>query len=176
MGSRAGSGTSSVKLGLVAAPDLPAKIAYELADELPGLLANHIDGRVSWEVPVICDPLTGGEEEAPQILDQTQELMWQEGWDHAISITDLPILRSGRVVVANVRVNPGVAGSRCPPWGRRCCVAGYGRPSYSSSARYAGEPPSPTGTARGGGKKRRPGRMPEKTPGRRTCAAGEHGS
>ncbi|WP_047866040.1 hypothetical protein [Rubrobacter aplysinae] len=108
---------SSVTLGLVPAPDLPAKVAYELAPELPALLGRHIDQAVQWEVPVIVDPLTGGEEEAPQILDETWNLKRREGWDMAISITDLPMHRDGRVLVANASVDRGLGGISLPALG-----------------------------------------------------------
>lgn len=46
----------SVSLGLIPAPDIPEKIARELASQLPELLTNRVDGDVRWEVPVVADP------------------------------------------------------------------------------------------------------------------------
>ena len=48
-----------VTLGLIPAPDIPETMARELAPQLPKLLENRVDGDVSWEVPVLVDPLTG---------------------------------------------------------------------------------------------------------------------
>ena len=48
----------SVTLGLIAAPDIPEKIARETASKLPELLARHVDDRVSWDVSVVIDPVT----------------------------------------------------------------------------------------------------------------------
>jgi hypothetical protein len=79
----------TVTLGLIAAPDIPEKIARELASELPDLLANRVDGGVSWEVPVVVDPLTGTDREAPEILDVCRERRLSEGWDLA-ALTSLP--------------------------------------------------------------------------------------
>ena len=107
----------SVTLGLVPAPDIPEKIAYDLADQLPELLKKHIDDRVAWDVCVVCDPLTGAEREAPDILDETHELMQQEGWDYAICLTDLPVLRGRQVVVADADETRGVGGISLPPLG-----------------------------------------------------------
>ena len=87
----------AVTLGLIPAPDIPEKIANEIAGELPGLLARRVDAAaVSWEVPVVVDPLTGSGHNAPEILDVCRERMLREGWDLAICLTDLPVYRDGR--------------------------------------------------------------------------------
>jgi hypothetical protein len=100
----------AVTLGLIAAPDIPEKVARELAPELPDLLAKHVDGSVSWEVPVVVDPLTGTDREVPEILDVCRERMFSEGWDFALCLTDLPVYRSGTLVAADVSAKRGVAG------------------------------------------------------------------
>jgi hypothetical protein len=106
-----------VALGLIPAPDIPEKIAKETATELPELLGRHIDDRVSWEVPVIVDPLTGSDREAPELLDACHERLKQEGWDLAICLTDLPVYRSGYLVVADVSAQRKVAGLSLPVLG-----------------------------------------------------------
>src|SRR5215216_5154911 len=88
----------SVSLGLIPAPDIPEKIARELASQLPELLTNRVDGDVGWEVPVVVDPLTGTDREAPEILDECRERMLREGWDLAVCLTDLPVYRGGRLL------------------------------------------------------------------------------
>ena len=107
----------SVTLGLIPAPDMPEKIAKEIPTELPGLLGRHIDNRVSWDVPVVVDPLTGSDREAPELLDACHERLQQEGWDLAICLTDLPIYRSGYLVVADVSAERKVAGLSLPVLG-----------------------------------------------------------
>jgi hypothetical protein len=107
----------TVTLGLIAAPDIPQKIARELASELPDLLANRVDGGVSWEVPVVVDPLTGTDREAPEILDVCRERRLSEGWDLAVCLTDLPIYRSGTLVAADVSAKRRVAGLSLPALG-----------------------------------------------------------
>ena len=107
----------AVTLGLIPAPDIPEKIARELASELPDLLGGRIDNRVSWDVQVVVDPLTGTDREAPEILDECRERMLGEGWDLAISLTDLPVYRSGALVAADVSVGRGVAGLSLPALG-----------------------------------------------------------
>jgi len=107
----------SVTLGLIPAPDIPEKIAEELASELPDLLSSRVDGGVSWDVPVVVDPLTGTDREAPEILDECREKMLSEGWDLALCLTDLPVYRGGRLVAADVSSERGVAGLSLPAMG-----------------------------------------------------------
>ena len=107
----------SVTLGLIPAPDIPEKIAADLASELPELLGRRVDGGVSWEVPVEVDPLTGTDREAPEILDACRERRQREGWDLAISLTDLPVYRQDTLVAADVSAQRGVAGLSLPALG-----------------------------------------------------------
>src|SRR5919107_509872 len=107
----------TVTLGLIAAPDIPQKIARELASELPDLLAKHVDGGVSWEVPVVVDPLTGTDQKAPEILDACRERMLAERWDLALCLTDLPVYRAGTLVAADVSAKRGVGGISLPALG-----------------------------------------------------------
>jgi hypothetical protein len=108
---------SAVTLGLIPAPDIPEKIAKELASELPDLLSGRIDAGVLWEVPVVVDPLTGTDREAPEILDACCERRLGEGWDLALCLTDLPVYRGGTLVVADVSAKRGVAGLSLPALG-----------------------------------------------------------
>ena len=104
-------------LGLIPAPDIPEKIATELASELPELLGRRVDGSVSWNVPVVVDPLTGSGREAPEMLDVCRERMLSEGWDLALCLTDLPVYRGGRLVAADVSAKREVAGLSLPALG-----------------------------------------------------------
>ena len=115
---RAGrSNTGVATLGLIPAPDIPEKIANALASELPELLTERVDVGVSWEVPVVVDPLTGTGREAPEILDVCRERRLSEGWDFAICLTDLPVYRGGQLVVADASAERGVAGLSLPALG-----------------------------------------------------------
>ena len=107
----------SVVLGLIPAPDIPEKIAKELASELPRLLRNRVDDNVSWEVPIVVDSLTGTDREAPEILDVCRERRLGEGWDLALCLTDLPVYRERRLIVADVSAKRGVAGLSLPALG-----------------------------------------------------------
>ena len=104
-------------VGLVAAPDIPERVAEELAVKLPELLGRHVDDHVSWEIPVVVDPLTGSERDAPELLDACRESRLEEGWDLAVCLTDLPVYRGGSVVVADLSVGRKVAGLSLPALG-----------------------------------------------------------
>ena len=114
---RAPAMAGTVTLGLIPAPDIPEKIATELASELPELLAKRLDGSVSWEVAVLVDPLTGTDREAPEILDECRQRMLGEGWDLAVCLTDLPVYRAGTLVAADVSAKRGVGGISLPALG-----------------------------------------------------------
>jgi hypothetical protein len=109
--------TDSVLLGLLPAPEIPEKIAAELSTELPELLSKRVDDRVSWDVSVVCNPLTGSEPDAVRVIDAGRERMLEEGWDLAICITDLPIRNDGRPVVAAVSTARKLAVISLPPLG-----------------------------------------------------------
>jgi hypothetical protein len=107
----------SVALGLIPAPEMPHRLAQELSTKLPHLLSRRVDERVSWEVSVICDPLTGSEPDAARVIDAGRERMEEEGWNLAICLTDLPIRTDGRPVVATVSTAYNVAVLSLPPLG-----------------------------------------------------------
>ena len=107
----------SVALGLLPAPEMPHRIAEELSTELPALLSRHVDDRVSWEVSVICDPLTGSDTDAARVIDAGRERMLEEGWDLAICLTDLPVRIDGRPIVATASSTYNVAVLSLPPLG-----------------------------------------------------------
>jgi hypothetical protein len=105
-------------LGLLAAPEIPEMLAEELRTELAELLSRRVDGRVLWEVSVICDPLTGSAPDAVRVLDAGRERMLEESWDLAICMTDLP-LRTNRwwPIVAAVSTARKTAVLSLPPLG-----------------------------------------------------------
>ena len=107
----------SVALGLIPAPEMPEEIAAELSTELPELLSQGVDGRVSWEVSVVCDPLTGSEPDAARVIGAGHDRMVEEGWDLAVCLTDVPLGNDGRPVVAAVSAARKAAVLSLPPWG-----------------------------------------------------------
>lgn len=95
----------TVVIGLLAPPQVPREFVEGLADELPGVLSERISDRVSWEIPTVRDTrlpdVEYGEEGGDETIDDVSEWRRHEGWDLAICMTDLPLVRSdGRAVVA----------------------------------------------------------------------------
>ena len=93
-------------------------LAEELCTELPELLSERVDERVSWDVAVICDPLTGSNPDALRVLDVGRERMLEESWNLTICMTDLP-LRTNRwwPIVAAVSTGRKTAVLSLPPLG-----------------------------------------------------------
>ena len=99
-------------VGLLAAPELPAQIAVDLAEQLPELLDRHHDG--SWRVALTEEPLLAGREGVEEILDAGSQARNAEGWDAAICLTDVPLRDGARLLVAAVDRETGSPWSTSP--------------------------------------------------------------
>ncbi|MDV6320129.1 hypothetical protein [Chromohalobacter sp. HP20-39] len=104
-------------VGLVPAPEMSAEMAEKVIDQLPELLANYVDDRLSWEVQLIVDPLIGAAEVSTDIIESILEYKRHQKWDYAICITDLPIHTQGRFVIAETSMVHGVAMISLPAFG-----------------------------------------------------------
>jgi hypothetical protein len=172
---------SSVTLGLIPAPEMPEEIAAELSTELPELLSQGVDGRVSWDVSVFCDPLTGSDPDAARVIEAGHERMVEESWDLAICLTDLPLRTDGPPVVAAVSAARKVAVLSLPPLGasllrRRVEEATLqlvnelyeGSPEFGSDGEFRDSEKVGAGTTAGAnagtnaGEERRPGPRPRR--------------
>ncbi|MGQ4879286.1 hypothetical protein ACOJCM_12045 [Billgrantia sp. LNSP4103-1] len=109
--------SNTAVLGLVPAPELPADMAERIAGQLPELLANYVDNRLEWEVRVVVDPLTGAEEDSVSIIRKTEQTRRLYRWDYAVCITDLPIRKDNRFVVAEASMTCSVALISLPSFG-----------------------------------------------------------
>src|SRR4051794_35366913 len=107
--------TRTTRVGLVAAPELPAQIAVDLAEQLPELLDRHQDGR--WRVALAEEPLLAGREDVEEILDAGSQARGAEGWDAAICLTDVPLRDRARPLVAAVDRHDKVAVVNIPAFG-----------------------------------------------------------
>ena len=108
-------GARAVCVGLVAAPELPAQIAVDLAEQLPELLDRHHDGR--WRVALAEEPLLAGRESVEEILDAGCQARSVEDWDAAICLTDVPLRDGARPLVAAVDRDEKVAVVNIPAFG-----------------------------------------------------------
>ncbi|WP_100010198.1 hypothetical protein [Lentibacillus sediminis] len=109
--------TASITVGLISTPGLPADINQDLMKELPGLLSKMIDPQVSWETEMTVDPLVGVAEDTKQVLEKTNNIKEENGWDYAISLTDLPFFFEKNVVVGNAILEQRVAQISIPSFG-----------------------------------------------------------
>jgi hypothetical protein len=108
-------GARTIRVGLLAAPELPAQIAVDLVEELPGLLARRHDGR--WRVPLAEEPSLAGRVSVEDILDAGSQARSAEGWDAAICLTDVPLRDEARPLVAAVDRDDKVAVVNIPAFG-----------------------------------------------------------
>jgi hypothetical protein len=107
-----------LRVGLIAPPGPALELARQLAEELPAALREQVSGDVEWAVPVLeadvyAGPGTGGVE----MIDLARELMLEEGWDLAISVTDLPLRIRRRPLVADASATHGVGVLSLPALG-----------------------------------------------------------
>src|SRR3954465_6880766 len=105
----------TVRVGLLPAPELPAQIAAELADELPELLEREHDGR--WRVAVAEEPLLAGRGGVEEIMAAGTEARGEQDWDAAICLTDVPLRDGARPLVAAVDRHEKVAVVNIPAFG-----------------------------------------------------------
>jgi hypothetical protein len=108
-------GARAVCVGLVAAPELPAQIAVDLAEQLPELLDRHHDGR--WQVALAEKPLLAGPGGVEEILDAGCQARSAEDWDAAICLTDVPLRDGAQPLVAAVDRDEKVAVVNIPAFG-----------------------------------------------------------
>ncbi|AIF42348.1 hypothetical protein [Virgibacillus sp. SK37] len=106
-----------VRVGLIAAPELPAEIANRYVEQLPEAFEREIDDSVTWEVEMVVDPLTGAAENVDKIIEKAAELRNGEDWGYAICLTDLPIFDNSSIVAADISKKHYIAQLSVPSFG-----------------------------------------------------------
>ncbi|WP_025733992.1 ABC transporter permease [Carnimonas nigrificans] len=101
--------STSLRLGLIPAPELPEKIILRCVDELGELLHWHVDEGADWQIDIVVDPLVGGEGSASEVMERAAAIREREQWDYVVCITDLPLFRDGYIAVAEASDQRGVA-------------------------------------------------------------------
>jgi hypothetical protein len=99
---------STITLGILADPDVPAAIARDLVDELPEVLARHVSNDVSWRLATVTETRLDQAGSGVEIIDLARKWKLKEGWDLVICLTDLPLRIDGRPVVADASASHGV--------------------------------------------------------------------
>ncbi|WP_426513616.1 hypothetical protein ACPPVO_25230 [Dactylosporangium sp. McL0621] len=103
-------------VGLVASPGSAAELARQVVDQLPDMLSRGSPG-VAWTVRVIIDRLVERPADLSQLIDAARRLMLHEGWQLTVCLTDLPLQRSRRPVVAHASATHSVAVLSLPALG-----------------------------------------------------------
>lgn len=105
--------TRRIRLGLVTEPGVPQQVAESVAGRLPGMLGDQWDCVVEVEV----DPVAAGQHDVLDILQALADQTAQHAWDYAICVTDLPLRRHRRPVLAEINRVDGVAVVALPSLG-----------------------------------------------------------
>jgi hypothetical protein len=106
----AGTGDGAHQVLLVPAPDVPAAIARELADELPG----RLDGG-SWRVDVADEEVLA--EDLGALVEAAREARERTAADLAVCLTDVPLRAGRRPLTAALDADQGIAVVSVPATG-----------------------------------------------------------
>lgn len=90
-----------ITIGLVPAPQFPAKLVKKFSDQLEDDLQDAFSKKVCWEVKMKIDRITGAADTVKAILDEAKYLKEKNNWDYVISLTDLPLFHNKCVVIAD---------------------------------------------------------------------------
>ncbi|MFI5717724.1 hypothetical protein [Nocardia sp. NPDC051750] len=93
--------SGTVVVGVVADPDLPARLARDLAETLPAVCARRGD-RTQWRVEVFDDPFEAMYPDLEFLIDKAGRHVRDTSWDLALCLTDLPMRTDGRILLASV--------------------------------------------------------------------------
>ncbi|UOQ93926.1 hypothetical protein MUO14_02790 [Halobacillus shinanisalinarum] len=96
-------------LGLITAPGYPNKLGKDLKCELSDLLNYYVSERYNWNIEYIEDALTGGTANSLEVLGATLDIKSDKEWDFAISLTDLPLFKGKKPIVAEAFEDENVA-------------------------------------------------------------------
>ncbi|MEJ2887855.1 hypothetical protein [Actinomycetospora aeridis] len=99
--------TPTRTVGLLADPGLPTKLAEQVADDLPDLLARHLPGR-TWRVETAEGPVGLDAEGLMPMLRTGCERQRRHGWDVVVIVTDLPRRAGTEPLVSDFGSDDGV--------------------------------------------------------------------
>ncbi|WP_280266414.1 hypothetical protein [Nocardia wallacei] len=100
---------SQVTIGVLADPDLPARLARQLADDLPDALRRCGAADLRWRVEVLGDPFEAMHPGDDYLIDKARHHVRDTSWDLALCLTDLPLRDAGGVMVATVDTRRHIA-------------------------------------------------------------------
>lgn len=106
-----------IKIGLIAAPELPQEIANEIVNQLPDIFLKDIDRNVEWNIDIVVDPLTGAAETHKEIIDEAMDIKQEYSWDFAVCLTDLPLFSENDIVLSDINFQENIARVSLPAFG-----------------------------------------------------------
>jgi hypothetical protein len=85
-----------IRIGLVADPAAPTKIARGMTDLAP------LDGSRAWDVALLSEPFTTGSEDIDTAMGRLQDHADEQHWDLVVGLTELPLHdHAGRHLLAD---------------------------------------------------------------------------
>lgn len=106
-----------IRIGLIAAPELPKEIANEIVNQLPDILSKDIERNVECNVDIVVDPLTGAAETHKEIIDAGMDIKEENSWDFAVCLTDLPLFSEKDTVLSDINFQENIARVSLPAFG-----------------------------------------------------------
>lgn len=138
-----------VRLGVIAAPSLPAGLAQRVTDDLVAVLRDR-DSDVHWRVSRVVDGLVRPPTDDGALVEASRDRLLAECWDLALVLTDLPLRVGRRPVVAHASPVHGVAVLSVPALG----TVAVGKKATDAALRLVdallGDNAAPDGDANGG--------------------------
>lgn len=106
-----------IKVGLIPSPDLPAKIINKIKNKLKKNFKEQINSEIEWEIEIKVGLFVGTAENINETMQSVVKMKEDNGWNYAISITDLPSFSEYKAVIADVNTNNGVGMIYLPSFG-----------------------------------------------------------
>lgn len=103
-----GGRASPMVVGVVADPDLPVRLARELAQHLPAELARRGDPS-RWQLEVLDDPFEAMYPDLEYLIDKAGRHVRDTAWDLALCLTDVPIRSNGEILLMSMDLRHRVA-------------------------------------------------------------------
>lgn len=104
-------------IALITAPGMAERFGAGLVEELPEMLDYYITDDYEWDVHYYEDILTGGTNDSTEVIDAILKRKEREGWDYAIALTDLPLFKEHKPVIAEALKDKNAAFLSLPGFG-----------------------------------------------------------
>jgi hypothetical protein len=110
-------GHRTLVVGLLADPDTPAEVAAKLVDDLPDVLGDRVDNKITWDVRWMTHPVTASVQDPEEVLGAVADKTADTDWDIGVYLTDLPMQHGEQPILADLDHDRRVAGLSLPGFG-----------------------------------------------------------